>query len=130
MEDDSDIYMARTGASDTSPSPEPPTHFPIQQRVRRAAGVTSDGPDDAPLEGNAYNQRQSRQCNWRRLSWCWKFVRDESQFCDERSPHPKSLGVIRQCYNSELLILFLLFTLIVVSVLCGRWETYPREFAK
>jgi hypothetical protein len=52
-EDDGDVDMDRTGARDTSPSPERRRHLSIQQRARRAVGIVSDGPDDAPLEVNA-----------------------------------------------------------------------------
>lgn len=52
-EDDGDVDMDRTGNSETSPSPEPRTHLSLQQRARRAVGIVSDGPDDAPLEVNA-----------------------------------------------------------------------------
>jgi hypothetical protein len=42
-------------------------------------------------------------------------------------------GGIRQCANSESARLYLVhndLTLVFPTVLCGKWETYPREFAK
>ncbi len=51
-----------------------------------------------------------------------------------------SRGGIRQCANSEYSLTFALFCFAVVCcygypnsnflVMCGKWETYPREFAK
>jgi hypothetical protein len=51
-EDDGDVDMDRAGGSEASPEPEPRTHLSMQQRARRAVGIVSDGPDDAPLEVN------------------------------------------------------------------------------
>jgi hypothetical protein len=41
----------------------------------------------------------------------------------------ESRGGIRQCANS-LYYFFPLTTIFILTVMCGKWETYPREFAK